>query len=142
MTANTGWAESDVDSLGVASEAPDFPLELDHWTLQSEWSTLPRAFTDQWSLAAGPSYDEFPATMNGCNDQRFLVRWRVVDEGVDVRAAMVDTVGGVWKQTSGHAGWMDLDGCYTPGFQLVGPTDAGSTLVDVAVEVQQYWPAP
>ena len=115
---------------------------MDHWTLQEQWSTQPWAFTDQWITAAGPDYGEFPATMNGCDNQRFLVRWRVLTEGVDVRAAMVDTIGGVWKQTSGHAGWMDLDGCYAPGFQLAGPTDHGSTLVDVGVEVQQYWPAP
>lgn len=141
-TPDTGWAGSELDTLGAATEAPEFPVEMDHWTLQGQWSTMPRAFTDQWSTAAGPEYDDFPATMNGCADQRFLVRWRVVDDEVEVRAAMVDTVGGVWKQTSGNAGWMDLNGCYAPGFQLAGPTSDGSTLVDVAVEVQQYRPAP
>ncbi|TFV86437.1 hypothetical protein [Blastococcus sp. CT_GayMR16] len=139
--AGEPWSEEPIDTL-VVGEAPEFPTALDHWALQDAWSTQLRAFEgDEWTTASGPDYESFPATMNGCDEQRFLVRWRVVVDAVDVEAAASDVLGDAWKQVSGNEGWMDLDGCYSPSFRLAADTVDGSSLVDVAVEVQQYWPA-
>jgi hypothetical protein len=35
---------------------------------------------------SGPSQTEFPATLNGCDDQRFLVSWRAVNKGALIAA--------------------------------------------------------
>ena len=136
------WA-TEAGGTVAAGDPADFPADLDHWVLQSSWSTMPRAFSgDEWSPTSGPDYSSYPVTMNGCSTQRFLVRWRAVDEGVTVLAAAIDTAGAVQKQVSGASGWMDTDGCLTPGFRLAGDLPGGNTLTDVTVEVQQYLAAP
>lgn len=127
----------------ATGEPADFPAELDRWALQSSWSTMPRAFSgEEWSPTSGPDYSSYPVTMNGCSAQRFLIRWRAVDDGVTVLAATIDTAGTVQQQVSGASGWMDTDGCVTPGFRLPGDLTDGSTLTDVTVEVQQYQAVP
>jgi hypothetical protein len=133
------WWSHAVDSLGVG-DPPAFPDTVERWSYDAGCSDMTRAFVgENWTAASGPNYDVFPATMNGCDSQRFLVRWR--SAGVAVQAAAVDAIGSAYKQVSGESGWMDLSGCYTPAFRLAEPTESGSTLVDVVVEVQQYRPA-
>jgi hypothetical protein len=140
--AGDPWS-ADTPGTVAAGEPADFPTELDHWALQSSWSTMPRAFSgDEWSPTSGPDYSSYPVTMNGCSAQRFLIRWRAVDEGVTVLAATIDTAGAVQQQVSGGRGWMDTDGCVTPGFRLADDLPDGSTLTDVTVEVQRYQAAP
>jgi hypothetical protein len=101
---------------------------------------MPRAFVgDDWTTTVGPAYGGFPATDNGCDDQRFLVRWR--STGSAVLAGALNKLGSAAEQVSGKSGWMNLSGCSTPAFRLASPADDGGTLVDVVVEVRQYWVA-
>jgi hypothetical protein len=140
-TAASPWASEPIDTLAIG-DAPDFPQDLDHWTLRASWSGLPRAFTgDQWTVTEGPNYDPFPASMSGCSGGRFLIRWRAADK-FSVQAAQVDYEGTVGKQVSGSAGWMDLDACSAPAFKLVGDLPGGGNLEDVTVEIREYKPAP
>jgi hypothetical protein len=148
--ATAPWATEPVDTV-AAGTPPAFPERLAHWTLSGQWSDLPRAFVESdqgWTTTVGPNAQPFPATMNGCDDGRFLVRWRAVDEGVDVLAgeARLDGQGAVegqvWKQAAGHSGWMDIDGCYAPVFRMASALSDGTNLADVTVEVQEYLPAP
>ncbi|KNX35893.1 hypothetical protein VV01_21745 [Luteipulveratus halotolerans] len=79
--------------------------------------------------------------MNGCDTQRFLVRWRAADD-VTVSAswfhATAEDVAG--EVSRGRRGWMILDGCQVPRMRLDEAAN-GSTLTDLAVEVQQLEPA-
>ncbi|HEY5880742.1 MAG TPA: hypothetical protein VIU11_17660 [Nakamurella sp.] len=100
----------------------------------------PRAFDTTWTDVSGPDYTEFPSTMNGCDQLCFLVRWRVLDDGATINAMWADAADNAHEQVTGTTGWFDLDGCEHPAISLVSSSN-GSTLTDVAVSVQQYWPA-
>ena len=131
------WASDGRDALGVG-DPPAFPTSLEHWSYRAEWTDMPRAFVgDDWTATFGPDA-RFPSTDHGCHDQRFLVRWR--STGMAVQAAALDELGTAPEQVEGESGWMDLTGCSTPAFKLAGPNDDGGNLVDVVVEVRQYWP--
>jgi hypothetical protein len=131
--------------IGVAP-SPPFPTALAEWRRQAAWNTMPRAFTGNgWTTVSGPSWSRFPSTMNGCDDQRFLVRWRAVSHTAQVAARWVnsgealptpDVTGTAGKQVIANAGWMQIDGCQTSQFRLVRDS-SGSTLTDVTVDVQQ-----
>jgi len=133
--------------LGVAP-SPDFPTALPQWQLHNSWSDNPRVFAGQGTAVSGPGHGTFPSTMNGCDAQRFLLRWRALEASARVDAYLYDAGKNVRKQTTANAGWMDFDGCLTPAFLLSGHTTApgtegeGMALTDVAVTVQQYFPAP
>jgi hypothetical protein len=99
---------------------------------------------------SGPNWSTFPSTMNGCGDQRFLVRWRAVNGTAQVAARWVESeeargepgiTGTAGPQVIANAGWIEIDGCQTPQFRLVSDSD-GLTLTDVTVAVQQLVPAP
>lgn len=148
--AGSPWVSEPIDTVAIGT-APAFPQRLDHWTLTASWSDLPRAFVEadqQWTVTVGPNATPFPSTMNGCADSRFLVRWRAVDDGVNVIAGAGSTDGGmtvdgpVDKQITGHSGWMDLDGCEAPIFRMGAALSSGQNLEDVTVEVREYQPAP
>lgn len=129
------------NSVGLAP-SPEFPASLPQWTSTRSWTVLPRYFTDfPWAKAPGPDYVTFPATMNGCDSSRFLVRWRAVNNNSQLVATYLDAAGTPGMQVTGNAGWMDLDQCHTPAFQLLDNAD-GSNLTDVTITVQQYIPAP
>lgn len=149
-SADGPWASEPIDTIGIG-DPPAFPPTLAHWTLTGQWSDLPRAFVEadqSWTVAVGPNATSFPATMNGCDDGRFLVRWRAVDSGVSVIAAagrpdgQMGVEGPVLKQASGPSGWMDIDGCYAPVFRMGAALNNGQNLEDVTVQVQEYQPAP
>ncbi|MFC9355159.1 protein kinase [Rhodococcus sp. NPDC057014] len=127
-------------SMGLAP-SPELPQSLPQWALQNTWNLTSRAFADQWSTAPGPGHGRFPATMNGCNNHRFLVRWRVVNPNATVIATNLNAVDSPGEQVTGTAGWMDLDGCHTPAFQFSASTNA-SNLTDVAIAIAQWQPAP
>jgi hypothetical protein len=129
--------------IGVAP-IPTFPATLPHWAKHAAWSDLPRAFESQWTNVAGPHQERFPATMNGCDDQRFLLRWRTINQAVTVDAQPVGANGAQsGTQVTGAAGWMDFDGCQTPQFRFHGTPPTGATnLTDVTVSVEQWLPAP
>ena len=58
-------------SLGGAP-ASEFPEALDQWRLEEVWSDMPRAFVgEELSAVLGADRKRFPATMNGCDAQRF-----------------------------------------------------------------------
>lgn len=121
--------------------AAAFPQSLDQWRLNQAWTDTPRAFLgDEWTAVVGADRDRFPATMNGCDQQRFLVRWRAVNDTAEVEARwqQQDVVFG--EPVVANEGWFDLDGCSAPEFRLRSTQDE-STLTDVTVEVQQWVPA-
>lgn len=128
------------NSIGLAP-SPEFPQSLPQWISENSWTLTTRAFPSDWSPAPGPYHSKFPSTMNGCNNQRFLVRWRTLNPNATVIATDMDAAGRTGKQVSGSSGWMDLDGCRTPAFQFESSTDP-STLSDVTIAVQQLAPSP
>jgi len=128
---------------GADEPVPAFPPALPGWQLTAVWTQTTRAFTGQWQPVAGPRGEQdYPATMNGCSQQRFLLRYRVLDENTTVTpgwtAPPASTQGAPEQAlTPAHSGWLALDGCQVPMFTF-GVTDNSATLVDVAVEVQRY----
>lgn len=132
------WLE--IDHQGEAP-SPVFPSTLKGWRRVDTWSQMPRAFTGSWTDVAGPDYGTFPATMNGCDDQLFLVRWRSIAEGAPVQASW--THGPLrGDELTTDAGWMSVDGCQTPQFRVAHSFSGGSNLTDVTVDVQAWTPAP
>lgn len=126
---------------GGYAPSPPFPTSLPEWSKDAEWRTSTRAFMDQWESVSGPDYADFPATMNGCNDRRSMVRYRAVNRNVVMDVRTVTTGIPNHDDVKAAAGWLDMDGCTVPQFRLSSATD-GSTLTDVAVTVQQWVPAP
>lgn len=127
-------------------QGPEFPDDLDGWQQQNEWTETTRAFGGQWTSVCGSAAcaDPYPATMNGCASQRFLVRWRSLN-GV-VLFAYGEVTGDVGtvveKQLAKPAqqGWAELTGCSWPLWQY--PPGHPSTLGDIAVSVQRWTPRP
>ena len=148
VAQKAAWAAT--DQIGAAP-SPSFPIALAGWRLSASWNDMPRAFTGtDWTTVSGPDNGAFPSTMNGCGDQRFLVRWRAVNDSAQIASRWVnsaeaqptpDVTGTAGKQVIANAGWMDIDGCQTPQFRLMSAAN-GSTLTDVTVEVQQLVTAP
>jgi len=154
VTADRGLPLSKGDSLftwpasgnhaGADEPAPAFPPALPGWKLTSVWTQTTRAFTGQWRPLAGPRGVDYPATMNGCSQQRFLVRYRVLNENTTVipgwthsppannQGAPEPTV------TPAHSGWLALNGCQVPMFTFGVTDDSNTNLADVAVEIQRY----
>lgn len=138
-TGDSGWNGPTV--VGLAP-SPEFPTSIPQWRLEDTWHTTPRAFTgSSWTTAAGPEHAPFPASQNGCNSARFLVRWRATAEDSMVEATAMGYGIKPGETVVGQAGWMDLNGCEEPAFRLQGRSD-GSTLTDVTVSVQRWFPAP
>jgi hypothetical protein len=133
------WQDADVVLRAVRSqdqERPAFPDEVRGYSLADQNRETLRIFTGdkQWY-----TLDQFPATMNGCDQQRFYVRWRSLDPTAEVEATWVSSDGSEIenKAVRGSAGWQSNYGCSQPAFRLQksGP---GSTLDDVVVEVQRW----
>ncbi len=138
------WPSSG-NQAGTHEPVPAFPPALPGWQLTAAWTQTTRAFTGQWRPLAGPGGEEnYPATMNGCDQQRFLLRYRVLNESTTVipgwthsppannPAAPEQTL------TPAHSGWLALDGCQVPMFTFDATNASSANLVDVAVEVQRY----
>lgn len=120
-----------------SAPSPTFPISLAGWRLSDSWSELPRVFSDGgWTDLSGPGEADFPSTMNGCADQRFLIRWRAVDSTAKLEAGIAG--GG---SVTANAGWMGIDGCEMPRIQVVS-FDDGASLTDVTIDVQRWVPAP
>lgn len=136
-------------AIGIAP-SPQFPATLDGWRMSNKWSDRPRAFggpgaggdPSAGTRLAGPGNKKFPATMNGCNNQRFLVRWRAVNDGALIDAYWLDAVGRPRQIVTATAGWMAVGGCETPTFHYSDQNTGPGNLSDVAVDVQQWLPAP
>jgi hypothetical protein len=105
------------------------------YSLADENRETVRVFDDeQWQLL-----EQFPATMNGCDQQRFYIRWRSLDPTAEVEATWVSSDGSEIenKAVRGSAGWQSNYGCSQPAFRL-RKSGSGSTLDDVVVDVQRW----
>ncbi|MFX1787081.1 hypothetical protein [Prescottella equi] len=138
-TAHSAWSGP---TTVAVSPSPEFPSSMPKWRLESSWDGTTRAFTGRtWSPSPGPNHTAFPATQNGCDSARFLVRWRAVAEGSMVEATAMRGGQTPGQTVIGQAGWMDLNACEVPSFRLQSRND-GSTLTDVTFSVQTWVPAP
>ena len=116
-------------------ERPAFPAEVPGYSLADQNNETVRIFSDKrWQLLY-----EFPATMNGCDQQRFYVRWRSLDPTAEVEATWVSSDGSRIedKTVRGTAGWQANYGCSQPAFRL-RKSGSRSTLDDVVVDVQRW----
>ncbi len=108
--------------------APAFPTKLANWHLTASWDATVRAFDTTWSNIPGSDGGIFPSTMNGCDEQLFLVRWRALEKGPIIDAQWIDDTnkpGG--KVASGNAGWFILDSCETPALRYDDKSPQGGT---------------
>ncbi|WP_157411647.1 hypothetical protein [Actinoplanes rectilineatus] len=145
-SAGPTWSDSGTTNLILSGQGPAFPQTLVGWELQHEWTETTRAFTGQWSSVCGSDActNPYPATMNGCSNQRFLVRWRSLNDPVlfaygEVTGS-VDTVVEDRLNEAAQKGWAELAGCSWPLWQY--PPGHPSTLGDVVVGVQHWAPIP
>ncbi|MCD5316871.1 hypothetical protein [Kineosporia babensis] len=153
--AGTDQAWNGADDVVHAGTAPAFPEDLAGWSLEQEWTETPRAFEDQWSSLCGPNRcSGYPATMNGCGTHRFLFRWRslglpVVSSSSWASTSDLDTTDSqpllnteLGQTPAATSGWAELNGCSQLTFTLPTQPEGQSTLVDVAVSIQEWIPAP
>ncbi|TDC81266.1 hypothetical protein E1193_15245 [Micromonospora sp. KC606] len=141
------WSTTKIGNEIHGGEVPIFPDVLPGWRLEREWRATVRAFADQWvslRTANGEFFREYPATMNGCGNHRFRLRWRSISGG-PVRFAC-GTVGSDIGTIVEHElpepvaqGWAQLHGCGWPLWRYMVQRD-GSNLGDITVEVQ-HWEA-
>ena len=125
-TTSADWPTIPLGQAGVigVTPSPPFPATQVGRSIHGAWSTLPRAFSGAtWTALSGPNWSIFPSTMNGCGDQRFLVRWRAVNGTAQVAARWVESeeargepgiTGTAGPQVIANAGWIEIDGCQTP----------------------------
>ncbi len=132
------WPPGEFQRVAVAGDPPPpFPSVIPGFTLEHSTTEQVRAFT-------GGEYatiNDYPHTMNGCNNQRFHVRWRALNEEAVVEATYgydPNNTQMAEPPVRGRAGWLATHGCAQPGFRLISA--GGSTLTDVVVEVQQLRP--
>ncbi len=137
-TASGAWSAGPNKAGGPP--VPLFPASLPAWRLNDSWDVTSPAVVGDWTPASGADNGLFPSTVNGCQLQRFLVRWRAVEDQARIEAHWANAAGIPGASVTGHAGWFDLDGCTTPQFRFVA-SDGVSTRSAVAVAVQEYFPA-
>jgi hypothetical protein len=137
------WNRANVGNLIHAGQGPDFPLVLPGWRLRKEWDDHLRAFRNEWrSLRPNDPDNPYPATMNGCGNQRFLIRWRSIS-GVPVRFGCGTVAGDIGTivedelPVPAERGWAELHGCGWPLWQYI-EQDGGGHLGDIAVALQQW----
>jgi serine/threonine protein kinase len=135
----SAWGDADVVLRAVRSQdeaRPPFPDEVTGYSLSDENRDTVRVFTGEkeWQ-----TLQDFPATMNGCAEQRFYVRWRSLDPSAEVEATWLSDDGSVVlsKVVRGSAGWQSSFGCGQPAFRL-HKSRGGSALTDVVVDVQRW----
>lgn len=134
------WADGKTDfAKGAKTAAPEFPTSVPGMRMVEQLNMETRAFTGgDYSTIYG-----FGNTMNGCDRQRFLVRWRPLNANMRVEAVHGympdDATYPASPPTTGVAGWMSMSACEQPGFRVLSSGD-GSTLTDVIVEVQIWRP--
>ena len=136
--STSAWSAGPNKARGTP--VPVFPDSLPDWRLNNSWDATSRATVADWTPAKGPDNGDFPSTVNGCDIQRFLVRWRANDDQARIEARWINAAGIPGQPVAGHAGWFDLDGCTTPQFRFV-TSDGIATRSSVSVSVQQYFPA-
>lgn len=138
-TAQSTSAWSAGPNKAGGTPVPVFPDSLPEWRLNNSWDATTRATVGDWTPAKGPDNGDFPTTVNGCDIQRFLVRWRANDDQARIEARWINAAGIPGQPVAGHAGRFDLDGCTTPQFRFI-TSDGVATRSSVSVSVQQYFP--
>lgn len=130
--------------MAHAGQGPAFPAELTGWKAGDEWDGGLRASGDWVSLCSGDQCGDmsYPATMNGCANQRFLLRWRTNDGapvhfGYGTVAADIGTLVEGQLPQPASIGWAELHGCGWPLWRTTG----SNSLSDVTVAVQVWYPA-
>ncbi|GIE25971.1 hypothetical protein Ahu01nite_090730 [Winogradskya humida] len=137
------WGADGTGNHIHAATGPAFPARLAGWRLAGEWHDSVRVSGTWTSLCGDPVCEpRFPATMNGCGNQRFLLRWRTVgnttvDFGDGTVAADIGTLADEQLAEPTNTGWAELHGC---GWPLWRTHDAPNNLVDIAVTLQQWVP--
>lgn len=137
---------ADDDPASKVEPAP-FPSEFPGFRLTSTHDTFVRVFDDGRPQVI---YD-FPATMNGCSQGKFVVRWRTLDPDVPVEFRPVYggtgpdnliPVDGAESKTSEHGYWESLSSCEQPSWSMRDAGSTDSTLTDITVEYQVWTSAP
>lgn len=136
------YADSFANEAFSSGEVPQFPTVVDGYRLSYKDSVQSRAF----DFTTRQVFD-LPATMNGCGNQRFYVRWRAPAEyaveaiwtypGPTPDEPIYEPAGG---SATGSAGFMSSYGCTQPAFRLIDAPEP-SNLIDVTVEFQVWVPA-
>lgn len=101
-------------------------------------------------FAGQPVYlDNFPYTMNGCNDATTTTQWRSLVPDDLITAGPTDVHGSTTLQpsdvkgtTTGRAGIVRAGGCQEPVFFFASSPGNIDTLVDVAYTIQKWRAAP
>jgi hypothetical protein len=120
---------------------------LPGYRLTSKQQTVVRVFDDGMPQVIY----EFPATMNGCAQGRFVVRWRTLHPDVTVTFAPV--YGGTGPddlvpvedsqpETGTSGKWVSDTQCEQPAWALEDVGDRASTLVDITVEYEVWTATP
>lgn len=125
--------EAVTNVVAAPSALPQWPDTMVGYEMQVTGTATVRVFAD----AAPVTIPEFPATMNGCAHQRFLIRWRTFG-GARVSAQLVSTPDLVpdSQPAIGTAGWISTHGCLQPAWSNL----SADSLEDV-VASWQVWRA-
>jgi hypothetical protein len=136
------WQGAAAHPGGAAGESPEFPKSLNGWRLDNSWNFTPRAFEDDWTEGTwGDNWTEWNVTMNGCDHRLVLLRWRALVADAEVVSGWVE--GETAQQiTPGSKGWMVLNGCQVPRWELGADYSDGGNLVDLTVDAEVWTPAP
>ncbi|MCW6005853.1 hypothetical protein K1W54_14880 [Micromonospora sp. CPCC 205371] len=133
-TTDPRWGSGDVvTETGRRDELPNWPAGYPGYRYADEGTASVRVFGGQ-----GPAVvNGFPVTMNGCDHQRFFVRWRTLG-GQRVSAEVVSTPDliSIANAAEGNAGWIASHGCGQPCWTNA----AVSQIVDVYVSWQRWVP--
>ncbi|GIG93168.1 hypothetical protein [Plantactinospora endophytica] len=124
-----------VNETGPAGSLPDWPQSFPGYNLGVQGNTTVRVFGGEGGLATIPG---FPATMNGCAHQRFLIRWRSLGD-VPIAASLVSAPDLITVEPAayGTAGWMSSHGCGQPAWGIVHDD---SRIEDISVTWQVWVP--
>lgn len=121
---------------GAGQSPPPFPTAATGYSFSRSVQTTVRAFEGtKWATVT-----DFPATMNGCDQQRFYIRWRSLNPSAAIQATFVSSPDDIVLDApvTGTAGWQSGYGCGQPAFRLSSTASDGSTLADVVVEYQVW----
>ncbi|MEV4351704.1 hypothetical protein AB0J83_45175 [Actinoplanes sp. NPDC049596] len=124
-------------------DRPRLPRHPDRLATGSEWTETTHVFGDRTSLCNTATCPHpYLATMNGCANQRFLIRWRSTDAQQKVTFAHGTVAGDIGtiaeKQFTQptDTGWAEPNCCGWPLWKTLGP----NAIADVAVSIQQWTP--
>ena len=93
---------------------------------------------------------DFPATMNGCDQARFVVRWRTLDANAVARFTPayggtpdlgIVPIEGARSKTGSKGKWVSDSQCEQPSWTFVSASGK-STLADITVEYEVWTAAP